>query len=475
MGLPSFSDMSRAARGEPRPPHDLIGAWGDTADPNNRILSRPRQCAACPVQASTERTERDMRTESTPDARGPVFCGVDTHADTHWLCVLDWRGRKVLSRQFPADAAGYEALAGAIAGAGEPACIAMEGTSSYGAGLTRHLASLGMPVREALSPARMQRRRPGQGKCDEADAERAARAAMSGSRLGTPKSQDGWVDGVRCMLAARSGAVKARTSAINTARSLLTTAPEGLRSRFRGMGGPRLMEELPSVRSEGALGAALGALADLWAAARDAALDMERAIEASLEENCPALLAMYGCGPVSAAKLAVAAGDNPGRLRSEASFAAICGASPIPASSGKTVRHRLNRGGDRQANSALYEIARQRARARGKSDREVMRCLKRYVAREAYRALMHPHEIRRPEDASALVAARRAAKVSQVRAASILGTSEKYISMLERGQRDLKPIRRAYEAWVEAGLPLDWDRQAFEAERKMNSKKGLAK
>ena len=201
-----------------------------------------------------------MRTESTPGARGPVFCGVDTHADSHWLCVLDWRGRKVLSRQFPADAAGYEALAGAIAAAGEPACVAMEGTSSYGAGLTRHLASLGMPVREALSPARTQRRRPGQGKCDEADAERAARAAMSGSKLGTPKSQDGWVDGVRCMLAARSGAVKARTSAINTARSLLTTAPEGLRSRFRGMGGPRLMEELPSVRAEGALGAALGRL-----------------------------------------------------------------------------------------------------------------------------------------------------------------------------------------------------------------------
>lgn len=258
-----------------------------------------------------------MQNESTPGARGPVFCGVDTHADSHWLYVLDWRGRRVLSRRFPADAAGYEALAGAIAAAGEPACVAMEGTSSYGAGLTRHLASLGMPVREALSPARMQRRRPGQGKCDEADAERAARAAMSGSKLGTPKSQDGWVDGVRCMLAARSGAVKARTSAINTARSLLTTAPEGLRSRFRGMAGPRLMEELPS--------------------------------------------------------------------------------------------------------------------------------------------------------------ARRAARVSQVRAASILGTSEKYISMLERGQRELKPIRRAYEAWVEAGLPLDWDRQAFEAERKFDSKKHLAK
>lgn len=92
-----------------------------------------------------------MRTESTPGARGPVFCGVDTHADSHWLYVLDWRGRKVLSRQFPADAAGYEALAGAIAAAGEPACVAMEGTSSYGAGLTRHLASLGMPVRRCLA------------------------------------------------------------------------------------------------------------------------------------------------------------------------------------------------------------------------------------------------------------------------------------------------------------------------------------
>lgn len=422
-----------------------------------------------------------MQNESTPGARGPVFCGVDTHADSHWLCVLDWRGRKVLSRQFPADAAGYEALAGAIAAAGEPACVAMEGTSSYGAGLTRHLASLGMPVREALSPARMQRRRPGQGKCDESDAERAARAAMSGSRLGTPKSQDGWVDGVRCMLAARSGAVKARTSAINTARSLLTTAPEGLRSRFRGMAGPRLMEELPSVRAEGALGAALGALADLWAAARDAALDMERAIEASLEENCPALLAMYGRGPVSAAKLAVAAGDNPGRLRSEASFAAICGACPIPASSGKTVRHRLNRGGDRQANSALHEIARQRvmrdpetaeyaerARARGEERQgghEVPQALRGQGGVPGADAPARGQEAR----------GRLGARGGQVRAASILGTSEKYISMLERGQRELKPIRRAYEAWVEAGLPLDWDRQAFEAERKMDSKKHLAK
>ncbi len=175
----------------------------------------------CRLPGPGEHGKNGARHENRIDTRRPragLLRGRHTHADSHWLCVLDWRGRRVLSRRFPADAAGYEALAGAIAAAGEPACVAMEGTSSYGAGLTRHLASLGMPVREALSPARMQRRRPGQGKCDEADAERAARAAMSGSKLGTPKSQDGWVDGVRCMLAARSGAVKARTSAINTAR-----------------------------------------------------------------------------------------------------------------------------------------------------------------------------------------------------------------------------------------------------------------
>ena len=132
-----------------------------------------------------------MRTESTPGARGPVFCGVDTHADSHWLCVLDWRGRRVLSRRFPADAAGYEALAGAIAAAGGAGLRRDGGDVVLRAGLTRHLASLGMPVREALSPARTQRRRPGQGKCDESDAERAARAAMSGSKLGTPRARTG--------------------------------------------------------------------------------------------------------------------------------------------------------------------------------------------------------------------------------------------------------------------------------------------
>ncbi len=171
-----------------------------------------------------------MRTESTPGARGPVFCGVDTHADSHWLCVLDWRGRRVLSRRFPADAAGYEALAGAIAAAGEPACVAMEGTSSYGRASPGTSRRWGCRARGAL-PARTQRRRLGQGSATSRT-RRAACAAMSGSKLGTPRARTGGSTGA---LHARGapGAVKARTSAINTARSLLTTAPEGLRSRFR--------------------------------------------------------------------------------------------------------------------------------------------------------------------------------------------------------------------------------------------------
>lgn len=156
-----------------------------------------------------------MQNESIPDARGPVFCGVDTHADSHWLYVLDWRGRKVLSRQFPADAAGYEALAGAIAAAGEPACIAMEGTSSYGAGLTRHLASLGMPVREALSPARMQRRRPGQGKCDHTGHQREVHLDAGEGPKGAQAHKEGLRGMGRGRTSARLGQASLRGRAQN--------------------------------------------------------------------------------------------------------------------------------------------------------------------------------------------------------------------------------------------------------------------
>lgn len=330
-----------------------------------------------------------MNVEHGEPAEGAVWAGVDTHADSHWLCVLGARGQVLESARFAADAAGYDELAEAIARCGEPAAVGVEGTATYGAGLARRLAELGMPVWEVLAPGRAGRR-PGARKSDPADAERAARRAMSGEGLSVPKSRDGWVEALRPLLAARERLVRCSVEAANTALGILRAAPEELRSRFAGLG------------SSAAAARALSedALAESWARPREAARALLREMGALLRANLPGLLAVRGCGPVSAAKLACAAGDNPGRLRSEGAFAALCGACPVEASSGRTARHRLNRGGDRRANSALHEIARhrlmrdpatgacaERRRAEGLSDREIMRCLKRYVAREVYRVI----------------------------------------------------------------------------------------
>lgn len=404
---------------------------------------------------------------------GPVprgvgrWAGVDTHARSHALCVLDAAGRVALRAEFPADAAGYEALAGALGDPAGVALVGVEGTASYGAGLTRRLLSLGYRVAEVERPGRA-RRRPGRGKSDAADAERAARQAMAGDGLSAPKSQDGWVDELRWPLAARERAVRSATAASNCARGLLATAPEALAARWRGLATPALMRGLASLDpGADARLAALAALGREWEAARAGAAELEGRMRSLLEENCPALLAMPGCGPVSAAALAAAAGDNPSRLRSEASFAALCGACPVEASSGRVARHRLNRGGDRRANAALHQIVihrerhdpatrayAERRRREGKSDREIRRCLKRYVAREAWRALTRPLEAPEPPGA-ALAAARRAAGATQAEAARALGCSPSSLSALERGRRPWPALAERYAAWVAAGCPAE--------------------
>lgn len=191
--------------------------------------------------------------------------------------------------------------------------------------------------------------------------------------------------------------------------------------------------------------------------------------DALVRANCPALLAMYGCGVVSAARLAVAAGDNPQRMASEAAFAALCGASPVEASSGRTVRHRLNRGGDRRANSALHQIARhrlnhdprtvayaERRRSEGMSEKEILRCLKRHVAREAYRALTGRARAR-PDGPAGLRAKRRAAKISQEAAGRALGVSKGLISLIEHGRGGSPSMCERYRAWVENGFPIPAD------------------
>lgn len=413
-----------------------------------------------------------MRVEWGPgEVAGKRFAGVDTHAGEHALCVLDCLGRVELREEFPADAAGYEALAAALGDPAGVACVGVEGTASYGAGLARHLLSAGFAVMEVLRPGRRGARR-GRGKSDPADAERAARQALAGEDLSEPKSQDGWVDSLRWLLAAREGAVRAATAAANRALGLLVTAPEGLRARWRGEPTEAVMRALSELAdpADPRL-AALAAIGREWALARSDAASLEASMRGLLEEGCPALLAMPGCGPVSAAALAVAAGDNPGRMRSEASFAALCGASPVEASSGRVARHRLNRGGDRAANAALHTIALNRERndertrayverrtAEGKSRREIRRCVKRYVAREAYRALTRPRDV--PEHPGpALAAARRAAGVTQAAAAGALGCSPQALSALERGRRRSPALAARYAAWVADGMPLEVARE----------------
>lgn len=336
-----------------------------------------------------------------------IAAGIDTHKDAHTLCVVDELGRRVSCGEFRADPGGYAMIAEAIGDPAGCAVVGVEGTASYGAGVFRHLSGLGYNVVEVLRPKRP-RRRPGEPKSDAADAERAALDALGGRGTSVPKSQDGWVEQARALLAARQACVRTCVSCVNAARAMLVTAPEGLRERYRGMGAAELMRSLCRGRAcadpaRRAVLDALRALARVWREARAAADGLEGRIAALVGANAPALAGVYGCGPISAARLAVAAGDNPGRVRSEAAFASLCGAAPVEASSGKTARHRLSRGGDRQANSALHQIAvvrlrhdgrtreyAARRRAEGKSRKEVLRCLKRYIAREVYRALLDP-------------------------------------------------------------------------------------
>jgi transposase len=291
----------------------------------------------------------------------------------------------------------------------------VEGTGSYGAGLARFLTTAGQRVLEVNRPDRAARRR--RGKSDPVDADAAARAVQAGEAIGLPKTQDGVVEMLRALRVARQTAVKARTQAINAIKGLLVTAPAPLREQLDGLSIPKLVEAAAGLEP-GTLTtpAATSRLALRSLAERYQHLDAEiTTLTGDLDRltatHAPALRALLGVGPEVAAALLVTAGDNPGRLRSETVFAALCGASPVQASSGKTVRHRLNRGGDRQANAALYRIVIVRLRwhqptrdylarrtQQGKTKKEIIRCLKRYVAREVFAVL---HQLDEQDQATA--------------------------------------------------------------------------
>jgi transposase len=333
-----------------------------------------------------------------------ITIGVDTHKHTHVAAARDQLGRRLATTMAPATPAGYTQLLGWAQGLGEPVAWGVEGTGSYGAGLARFLALHGQRVLEVNRPDRQARRR--RGKSDPVDADAAARAVQAGEATGTPKTQDGTVEMVRSLRVARQTAVKARTQAINAIKALLVTAPDALREQLEGLTTTKLVRRAATL-DPGTLTTptAAAALALAGLARRCQHLDAEIAVlTAKLDQltatAAPKLRALVGVGPDSAAALLIAAGDNWQRLHSEAAFAALCGSSPVEASSGKTRRHRLNRGGDRQANAALHRIVIVRLRwhqptrdylarrtTEGKTRKEIIRCLKRYLAREVFTTL----------------------------------------------------------------------------------------
>jgi transposase len=344
-----------------------------------------------------------------PDTEFAVILGVDTHLDFHTAVAVDDLGRHLGELSVPTTAKGYEELLSWAGGFGLVRCAGVEGTSSYGAGLARHLRACGIEVLEVERPERRRRSsRRNRHKSDPSDAERAARAVLAGESSGVPKSGDGCVEMIRALRAARRSAIKARTQAANQIQALRVTAPEQLRNRLRGLSTKELVRVAARFRlADGprdvstATRFALRSVARRYENLSEEIDELDAHLDRLVAEAAPELVSLPGIGTDSAATLLIVAGDNPQRLGSEASFANLCGVSPIEASSGKVVRHRLNRGGNREANRALYMICLARMRRdrrtqeyvarrtqEGKSKREIIRCLKRYIAREVYRVLL---------------------------------------------------------------------------------------
>lgn len=399
------------------------------------------------------------------DQDSEVTGGVDTHGEVHVAAAIDGTGRILGTQSFPATAPGYGALLRWLRGHGRVVRIGIEGTGSYGAGLARYLSGEGVAVVEVNRPDRQRRRR--HGKSDTVDAEAAARAALNGDACGTPKAGGGPVESVRVLRLARRSAIKARTQAANQIHGLVVTAPDQLRSRLRDLSTGDCVALCARFRTGDAADPAEATKLALRSLARrhvelSAEID---ALDDQIARLCadinPALLAAPGVGPEIAATLLVAAGDNPHRMSSEAAFAALCGASPVEASSGKVVRHRLNSGGDRQANNALWRIVLvrmshdprtkayvSRRTQEGKSKKEIIRCLKRHVAREVFRLLTNPPAI---PVGSELRTARLDAGITLATVAEVLGTWPTRISELERGLTHDADLARRYQLWLRPG------------------------
>lgn len=370
----------------------------------------------CPVGASGlgEAVEARSNQEAWNGVEGGVgrrvVGGVDTHKDLHVAAVADEQDRVLGTRCFATTRQGYRQMLAWMRSFGEVQRIGIESTGSYGAGLLRFMQQAGIEVLEVTTPDKHDRRR--RGKNDDLDAQNAAHAAFAGKRTVTPRSRDGMVESLRVLKACRKTAVAARRIALQLIHNTIVCAPDGLREALRNMTRMQLVRTLAAWRPdltgyrevESAYKISLKSLGRRYLELHDEIADLDTMIIAIVDELAPNLVARNSIGHVGAAQLLLTAGGNPERLRSEASFAALCGVSPVPASSGKTVRHRLNRGGDRAANSALHIIAIGRLRtdpttkayvakriAEGHSKLDAIRALKRYLAREVFTLIAQRH------------------------------------------------------------------------------------
>lgn len=361
------------------------------------------------------RSKSDTAGKDDPMAKSkqtaPVVGGVDTHKDLHVAAVVDDNDQVLGTQSFATTRQGYKLMLTWMRSFGDLQRIGVECTGSYGAGLLRYMQAAGIDILEVTAPDKLDRRR--RGKNDDFDAQSAAHAAFAERRTVTPRSRDGMVESLRVLKVCRKTAVQARRVALQIIQTTIVCAPDRLRDLLRNMTRMQLIRTLAAWRPdlsgyrdvEEAYRIALKSLARRYLELHDEVADLDDMIEAIVTDLAPDLIACSGVGFNSAAQLLLTAGDNPERLRSEASFAALCGVSPVPASSGKTTRHRLNRGGDRAANSALHIIAIGRLRldpktkeyvarriAQGHSKLEAIRCLKRYIAREVFNIIARRHK-----------------------------------------------------------------------------------
>lgn len=392
-----------------------------------------------------------------------IVAGVDTHKDTHYAAVITVTGEHLGAAEFPATDAGYRALESFITCHGDLVRTGVEGTNSYGAGVSRHLNQAGIDVVEVIRPARQTRRM--RGKSDELDAYAAAHTALADNDTVTAKTGTGAVEAIRVTNAARRSAMKARTEVIVQLKSLIVTAPEQVRAEYRDLPTNRLITRLTGSRgraSDDEVAArtrtALKRLAVRYQQLDEEITGHDTDLAQLVETVNPGLVQTHGIKVITAAQLLITAGDNPERLHSEAAFAMLCGVAPLPASSGKTTRHRLNRGGDRAANSALHKIAiarlatdpdtrayAARRTAEGKTKKDILRCLKRAIAREVFHLLTTP---RPAADSSDLRPARKNLGIPLTGVAQALGCAISKVSLIERGTiRDTRFLDQ-YRDWL---------------------------